>query len=61
MNDTYKARFGFPFILAVRGLTRTAILENFEARVANDAETEFATATAQVERIALLRLREMLP
>ncbi|EGY00845.1 hypothetical protein AZA_89183 [Nitrospirillum viridazoti Y2] len=61
LNDAYKARFGFPFILAVRGLTRAAILENFESRVANDTETEFATATAQVERIALLRLKEMLP
>ncbi|MDZ5650511.1 2-oxo-4-hydroxy-4-carboxy-5-ureidoimidazoline decarboxylase [Nitrospirillum sp. BR 11828] len=61
LNDTYKARFGFPFILAVRGLTRAAILENFAARVGNDAETEFATATVQVERIALLRLKEMLP
>ncbi|ASG23728.1 2-oxo-4-hydroxy-4-carboxy-5-ureidoimidazoline decarboxylase [Nitrospirillum viridazoti] len=61
LNDAYKARFGFPFILAVRGLTRAAILENFESRVANDAETEFATATNQVERIALLRLKEMLP
>ncbi|MEC4593904.1 MULTISPECIES: 2-oxo-4-hydroxy-4-carboxy-5-ureidoimidazoline decarboxylase [Nitrospirillum] len=61
LNDAYKARFGFPFILAVRGLTRAEILENFEARVGNDTETEFATATAQVERIALLRLKEMLP
>ncbi|MDE1146932.1 MAG: 2-oxo-4-hydroxy-4-carboxy-5-ureidoimidazoline decarboxylase [Azospirillaceae bacterium] len=60
LNDTYKARFGFPFILAVRGLTRAAILENFAARVDNDAEVEFATATAQVERIAWLRLKEML-
>ncbi|MBB6252802.1 2-oxo-4-hydroxy-4-carboxy-5-ureidoimidazoline decarboxylase [Nitrospirillum iridis] len=61
LNNAYKARFGFPFILAVRGLTRAAILANFEGRVDNDTETEFATATAQVERIALLRLREMLP
>ncbi|MDG3440001.1 2-oxo-4-hydroxy-4-carboxy-5-ureidoimidazoline decarboxylase [Nitrospirillum amazonense] len=61
LNDAYKARFGFPFILAVRGLTRAAILKNFEARVGNDTDTEFATATAQVERIALLRLKEMLP
>jgi len=60
LNDAYKARFGFPFIIAVRGLTRADILAAFETRIANDRATEFATACAQVERIALLRLRDML-
>ncbi len=61
LNDAYKAKFGFPFIIAVRGLGKADILSAFETRIANDRDTEFATACAQVERIALLRLKEMLP
>jgi OHCU decarboxylase len=60
LNDAYKAKFGFPFIIAVRGLGKADILAAFETRLANDRDTEFATACAQVERIALLRLRDML-
>ena len=56
LNDRYGARFGHPFIIAVRGLDRTAILAAFEARVNNDAATEFATALAEVHKIARLRL-----
>lgn len=59
LNDAYKARFGFPFILAVKGYHRDDILSVFERRVGNDAATERATALAQVHRIALLRLREI--
>ncbi len=61
LNEGYVAKFGFPFIIAVRGLTKADILTAFEARIEKDRETEFATACAQVERIALLRLKEMLP
>lgn len=61
LNDAYVAKFGFPFIIAVRGLDKTDILEAFERRIANDRDEEFATACRQVERIALLRLRDMLP
>ncbi|MBP2312872.1 2-oxo-4-hydroxy-4-carboxy-5-ureidoimidazoline decarboxylase [Azospirillum soli] len=61
LNDAYKARFGFPFIMAVKGRSRAEILEAFEARVHNGPEEEFATALAQVERIAWLRLKDMLP
>ena len=60
LNDAYQARFGFPFIIAVRGLDKAAILAAFEARLANDRAAEFAAACAQVERIALLRLRDLL-
>ncbi len=56
LNEDYKARFRFPFILAVRGLHRRDILAAFEARVGNDPDTERATAVAQVNRIAALRL-----
>ena len=45
----------------MRGLDKARILPAFETRVANDRDHEFATACAQVERIALLRLKDMLP
>lgn len=61
LNDAYTSKFGFPFIIAVRGLDKARILEAFETRIENDRATEFATACAQVERIATLRLKEMLP
>ena len=56
LNAAYNARFGFPFIVAVKGLTRADILGAFEARLANEPETEFATAIAQIHRIAGFRL-----
>jgi len=59
LNQTYQARFGFPFIMAVKGRSRAEIIRAFEDRVNNDPETEFATALRQVERIALLRLEQM--
>jgi 2-oxo-4-hydroxy-4-carboxy--5-ureidoimidazoline (OHCU) decarboxylase len=57
----YKARFGFPFIIAVKGLGKDEILAAFERRLGNDPETERRTALEQVERIALLRLQALLP
>ena len=60
LNAAYNARFGFPFIVAVKGLTRADILAAFEARLANDAETEFQTAIAQIHRIAAFRLADLL-
>jgi len=61
LNTAYVGKFGFPFIIAVRGLTRADILAAFERRIENDRQTEFDTACRQVERIALLRLKDMLP
>lgn len=59
LSDTYRARFGFPFILAIAGSTRQEILAAFEARLAGDAGTEFRTALDQINRIAMFRLRAM--
>ena len=56
LNGEYNRRFGFPFIMAVRGYHRTQILAAFEQRVNNDYDTEFLTAVDQVNRIARLRL-----
>ena len=59
LNDAYKTKFGFPFILAVAGKTRQDILAAFEARLGNDRETEFRTALDQIDRIARLRLEAL--
>ena len=61
LNTAYVEKHGFPFIIAVRDNTRASILSAFETRIDNDSATEFATACAQVERIAELRLKDMLP
>ena len=61
LNERYTKRFGHPFIIAVRGLDKSEILQAFERRIGNDAETEFATACAEVDKIARLRLEAMLP
>ncbi len=61
LNAAYVEKHGFPFIVAVRDNTKASILAAFHARLANDRATEFATACAQVERIAELRLKDMLP
>lgn len=61
LNTQYVAKHGFPFIIAVRDNSKDSILAAFHRRIANDTETEFATACAQVERIAELRLKDMLP
>lgn len=59
LNAAYNARFGFPFIFAVKGATRSEILAAFAARLGNDPDTEFATAIAQIHRIAGFRLADL--
>ncbi|MDO9525393.1 MAG: 2-oxo-4-hydroxy-4-carboxy-5-ureidoimidazoline decarboxylase, partial [Gemmobacter sp.] len=61
LNTDYVAKHGFPFIIAVRDNTKASILAAFRARIANDTDIEFTTACAQVERIAELRLKDLLP
>lgn len=61
LNEEYVARHGFPFIIAVRDNTKASILDAFQTRINHDTQTEFATACAQVERIAELRLKDQLP
>jgi len=61
LNDAYVEKHGFPFIIAVKDNTKASILAAFETRIDNDRETEFATACRQVERIAYLRLKDILP
>ncbi len=59
LNDAYKTKFGFPFILAVKGKGRAEILRNFEQRIHNTPDVEFRTALGEVHKIALLRLRDL--
>ena len=58
LNDNYK-KFGFPFIIAVKGKTKIEILNNFRKRVSSDPEIEFAEAVKQVKQIANMRLKEL--
>ena len=60
LNDAYMKKFGFPFIIAVRDHDKAGILDAFRHRLENDRKTEFEEACRQVERIAFLRLKDML-
>ena len=59
LNDAYKTKFGFPFIIAVRGLDRAAILAAFRERLNNTSAAEFAMALEQIHRIASFRLDDI--
>jgi len=58
LNDNYK-KFGFPFILAVKGKTKIEILNNFRKRILSNPEIEFDEAIKQVKQIASFRLKEL--
>ncbi len=59
LNSRYREKFGFPFVMAVRGSRREAILAAFETRLENDAATEFGRAIAEIHKIARLRLEAL--
>jgi 2-oxo-4-hydroxy-4-carboxy-5-ureidoimidazoline decarboxylase len=59
LNDAYKARFNFPFIMAVKGSNKRAILAGFKERIHNSPEQEFARALAEINKIAGFRLADM--
>ena len=59
LNDLYKKKFNFPFILAVKGKNKNEILDSFRKRIASDPEIEFDEAVRQVKQIASLRLKEL--
>lgn len=58
-NAAYKKKFGFPFIMAVKNSNRHKILAGFKARLQNSQEEEFATALAEIDKIARFRLAEL--
>lgn len=59
LNDAYRGRHGFPFILAVAGRDRAQVIDNLASRVGNTSEQEFATALEQIGRIAASRLGQL--
>ena len=58
LNDAYK-KFGFPFILAVKGKSKIEILNNFRKRINSEPQIEFEEAVKQVKKIASLRLEDL--
>jgi 2-oxo-4-hydroxy-4-carboxy-5-ureidoimidazoline decarboxylase len=60
LNDAYRARFGFPFIICARLNARAAILSAMQTRISNTPEQEHAAALAEIEKIAGLRLQDIL-
>ena len=60
LNVDYKKKFGFPFIVAVKGKKKEEILENFRQRFTNDTKKEFDEAKKQVKKIATFRLEEII-
>ena len=59
LNKSYKKKFGFPFILAVKGKDKIEILNNFRTRVSSEPQIEYEEAVKQVKRIASLRLEKL--
>ena len=60
LNDAYRGRFGTPFIMAVKGKSKADILAAFERRLDNDPDAETQTALVEIDRIAALRLADIL-
>lgn len=61
LNARYVKKHGFPFIIAVRDYTKSGILSAFQKRIDHETDVEFIEACKQVERIAELRLINILP
>jgi len=60
LNETYRDKFGFPFLFAVKGSTKHEILNALERRVRSPREEEYRVALDQVYRIARFRLEDTL-
>lgn len=56
LNASYRERFGFPFVIAVKGLTRHQIMDTVDARLNNDSDTEFEACLREIGKIARFRL-----
>jgi len=60
LNVAYRERFGFPFVIAVKGLSRYQIMGSVDARLNNDRDTEFKTCLREIGKIARFRLDSLL-
>ena len=59
LNEAYKTKFGFPFVMAVRGSNCEEILGEFSRRLRNDSDVEFESALAEIHKIARFRLEAL--
>jgi 2-oxo-4-hydroxy-4-carboxy-5-ureidoimidazoline decarboxylase len=59
VNNAYRAKFGFPYIVCVRRHTKDSVLRDFERRLPNDVATETQTSIGEICRIAALRLDQI--
>jgi len=59
LNKEYRSKFEFPFIIAVKGLSKNYIIENMKKRIKNNQEEEFNTAISEVHKIAKLRINDL--
>jgi len=59
VNNAYRSKFGFPYIICVRRQTRDFILRDFERRLPNDTATEMQKSVDEICRIAALRLDQL--
>ena len=59
VNNAYRAKFGFPYIVCVRRHTKDSVLRDFERRLPNDVATETQTSIDEICRIAALRLDQL--
>ena len=60
LNEEYKKKFGFPFIIAVKGKNKEEILNSFRQRITNNINSEFEEAKKQVKKIANFRLSKII-
>ena len=60
LNEEYKKKFGFPFIIAVKGKNKEEILNSFRQRITNNINLEFEEAKKQIKKIASFRLSEII-
>jgi 2-oxo-4-hydroxy-4-carboxy-5-ureidoimidazoline decarboxylase len=61
LNTAYRRRFGFPFVIAVKGLSRYRIMAAIEARLQHDRATEFSACLCEIGKIARFRLDALFP
>ena len=59
LNNEYRSKFEFPFIIAVRGLGKNQIIDNMKKRVNNSKSQEFDTAINEIHKIAKLRIKDL--
>jgi len=60
LNRAYREKFEFPFVIAVTGLDRTAIITAMKSRLQNSISKEFDTSIAEIGKIGMIRLNALI-